>query len=161
MRRVNKLVKSIAMLCTMLLAGAAVYGCTAPLAVQGISGVSPVAFSYMGQGKYESSWLVRYEDARLATLRAGRKLGMVVKKEEIGKAHALYRFEDSLENPLIIKIERRTETLTWIRFDVGFFGEKSVGRLMARQIKIEIMDMGAFLERDLSVDEAAADSNVD
>jgi hypothetical protein len=46
---------------------------------------------------------------------------------------------------LNVLIERRTETLTYALFDVGLFGSKSLGRLMARQIVFEMAEAGAFL----------------
>ena len=44
-----------------------------------------------------------------------------------------------------VRIERRTETVTSAQFDVGLFGSKSMGRLMARQIVFEKAEAGAFL----------------
>ena len=44
-----------------------------------------------------------------------------------------------------VLIERRTETMTYARFDVGLLGPKSMGRLMARQIVFEMVEADAFI----------------
>jgi hypothetical protein len=46
---------------------------------------------------------------------------------------------------LQILIERRTETVTYARLNVGWFGSRSMGRLMARQIVYEMIEAKAFL----------------
>jgi len=46
---------------------------------------------------------------------------------------------------LDVLIEHRTDTMTYARFDVGWFGSKSMGRLMARQIVFEMTEAGVFL----------------
>ena len=53
-----------------------------------------------------------------------------------------------------ILIERRTETVTWAQFNVGRFGGSvSIGRLMARQIIVEVAEAKYFL-RDWHPEEA-------
>jgi hypothetical protein len=42
-------------------------------------------------------------------------------------------------------IESRTESLTWVRFNVGLFGSTSIGRLMARQTIVEVAEAKDFL----------------
>jgi len=37
-------------------------GCAGPLAMQGLSSTTPVAFNSTGRGKGDSSWLARYDD---------------------------------------------------------------------------------------------------
>ncbi|UCD77716.1 MAG: DUF3568 family protein [Desulfobacterales bacterium] len=121
-------------------------GCTVPLAMQGISGASPVAFSYIGKGRSESSWLARYDDVIEATVQAGKVLSLELKEEKTGKDRTSLRYADGRGDKLDMLVERRTDTLTWIRFDVGLFGPISMSRLMARQIKFEIAKAGTYLQ---------------
>lgn len=128
-------------------------GCTAPLAVQGLSSTSPVAFSYIGRGKGDSFWLAHYDDVIQATEQAGQTLSLELEKKMIEKDHTKFQYADGRGNHLEIMIERRTETMTYARFDVGFFGSRSMGRLMVRQIIFEMTEAGAFL-RDWQPKEA-------
>ena len=63
----------------------------------------------------------------------------------IGRDQSTFNFIDDKGSKLEIFIERRTETLTRARFNVGLFGSTSIGRLMARQIVIEMAEAGKFL----------------
>jgi hypothetical protein len=69
-------------------------GCTAGLAMQGLSSGAPVAFNAMGGGKGDSAWYARYEDAVQATLRAGKKLSFQLKGKNIGKDRTDFNFVD-------------------------------------------------------------------
>ena len=120
-------------------------GCTAPLAMQGLSTGVPVAFNGTGKGKGDSAWLARYDDVVQATLRAGEKLSFKLEKKMIGADQSDFNYIDEKEKKLEIVIERRTETLTWARFNVGLFGSTSIGRLMARQIVVEMAEANKFL----------------
>jgi hypothetical protein len=120
-------------------------GCTAPLAVQGLSSTSPVAFSNIDRGSGDSFWLARYDDVVQATLRAGQALSLTLDNKQIEKDETVFHFVGDREKKMKILIERRTETMTYAHFDVGFFGSKSMGRLMARQIFFEIDEAEAFL----------------
>lgn len=120
-------------------------GCTAGLAMQGLSSGAPVAFNSSGSGKGDSAWYALYDDIVQATLRAGDKLSFQLEKKNIGKDRSDLNFVDDNGATLRILIERRTETLTLARFNVGLFGSASIGRLMARQIIIEVAEAEDFL----------------
>ena len=120
-------------------------GCTAPLAVQGLSSTSPVAFSYIERGKGDSFWLAHYDDVVQATIRAGQALSLTLDNNQIIKDKTVFHFVDGKEKEMEILIGRRTETMTYARFDVGLFGSKSMRRLMARQIVFEMAEASAFL----------------
>ena len=127
-------------------------GCTAGLVMQGLSSGAPVAFNATGSGKGDSAWFARYDDVVQATLRAGEKLSFKLKKKNTDKDQSDFNFVDDKGANLEILIERRTETLTRVRFNVGLFGSESIGRLMARQIIVEVAEADDFL-RDWHPDE--------
>ena len=79
-------------------------GCTAPLALQELSGVAPVSFNPTGMGKGDSAWLVRYDDVVQATLRAGEMLRLNLEKKEIGEDQTVFRYIDSRGKKIDIKI---------------------------------------------------------
>jgi hypothetical protein len=120
-------------------------GCTAPLALQGMSSGVPVAFNSTGGGKGDSAWFARYDDVVQATLDAGQKLSFKLEKKTIGIDQSALNYIDEKGWKLEILIERRTETVTLAQFNVGLYGSKSIGRLMARQIVIEMAEAGKFL----------------
>ena len=120
-------------------------GCTAPLALQGMGSGVPVAFNSTGRGKGDSAWFARYDDVVQATLDAGQKLSFKLEKKTIGMDQSALNYIDDKGSKLEILIERRTEAVTWARFNVGLFGSTSIGRLMARQIVIEMVEADKFL----------------
>ena len=120
-------------------------GCTAGLAMRGLSSGAPVAFNATGSGKGDSAWYSHYDDVVQATLRAGEKLSFQLEKKNIGNDRSDFNFVDGKGAKLKISIERRTETMTRARFNVGLFGSASIGRLMARQIIVEVADAKDFL----------------
>ena len=63
-----------------------------------------------------------------------------------GESYFIARYDDGKANKIKLFIERRTDTLTSIVFDVGWFGSIAFGRLTARQIIAELDQAGAFLE---------------
>ena len=121
------------------------YGCTAPLALQGLSSAAPVAFNSTGKGKGDSAWFAHYDDVVQATLDAGQKLSFKLEKKTTGMDQSVFNYTDEKGWKLEILIERRTETVTLARFNVGLYGSTSIGRLMARQIVIEMAEAGKFL----------------
>jgi hypothetical protein len=144
-RELNVTIKNTAYLIALCLFFTGLCGCTVPLAMQGLSSSSPVAFSYIGKGKADSSWLARYDDVVRATLRAGQALSLKLERKDIEKDQTVFHYVDGKGKELDVLIERRTETMTYARFDVGWFGSRAMGRLMARQIVFEMTEAGAFL----------------
>jgi len=120
-------------------------GCASSLATQGLSNGVPVAFNSTGSGTGDSAWFARYEDVVQATLDAGQKLSLKLEEKTIGMDQSVLNFIDDMGSELEMLIERRTETVTWAQFDVGWFGSSSIGRLMARQIVIEMAEADKFL----------------
>ena len=138
-------IKKAFFLTAMCLIFAGLSGCAAPLAMQGLGSTSPVAVSYIGGGKGESFWLARYDDVVQATQRAGQTLSLKLRKKMIEKDQATFKYIDDKGKQLDVLIERRTDTMTYTRFDVGLFGSKSMGRLMVRQTIFEMSEAGTFL----------------
>ena len=121
------------------------YGCTAPLVVQGLSSAAPVAFYSTGKGKGDSAWLAYYDDVVDATLNAGETLSFKLENKTIEKNKSTFNYIDDTGSELDILIERRTETVTLVQFNVGLHGSTSIGRLMARQIITELEEADKFL----------------
>jgi hypothetical protein len=125
----------------------AVSGCTTSIALQGLSSGAPVAFNSAGRGKGESAWLASYDDVVQATVRAGKALSLELEEKENRTDRSVFDFIDEMGNELDVLIERRTATVTYVRFNVGPFGTTSIGRLMARQIVFEMIESGTFLRK--------------
>ena len=124
-------------------------GCLSSSAISTIGtagGFAPVSFTDSGGGKGESYWLARYEDVVVAVGRAGKALSLDVNEESTGENEASYHFSDARGQRIDLLVERHTDTVTSIQFDVGRRGSKAFGRLLARQIVFELNQAGAFLE---------------
>ena len=58
----------------------------------------------------------------------------------------IFRFYDDKGERIDLFVERHTDSLTSIKFDVGWFGSVAFGRLFARQIIFELHKSESFLE---------------
>jgi hypothetical protein len=124
-------------------------GCLSPLAMNTVGAAgrgAPVAFNNLGGGKGETYWIARYDDVIEAALRAGEVMSLVLKDKKIEEDRTFLSFTDLKDKKIDLIIERRTETMTSIMFDVGWNGSATFGRLMANQIIVELQDSNAFLE---------------
>ena len=124
-------------------------GCLSPVAINtmGTAGSNaPVAFSNEGGGQGESFWIAKYDDVVAATLSAGETLSLELKEKRIENDQSFFRFQDVKNERIDLFIERRTDTMTSIKFNVGWFGSVAFGRLLARQIINELNESGSFLE---------------
>jgi hypothetical protein len=79
-------------------------------------------------------------------LRAGEVLSLELVEKRTENDQTFVRFYDGKKERIDLFIERRTETMTSIKFDVGWFGSLAFGRLLARQIVYELNQSGTFLE---------------
>ena len=119
-------------------------GCASPLTVSDVSGV-PAVFTSTGSGTGDSAWFARYDDVVQATLDAGQKLSLELREKTIGTDKSDLYFIDDKGSKIEVSIERRSETVTLVGFNIGLFGSTSMGRLMARQIIFEVVAAGSFL----------------
>jgi hypothetical protein len=124
-------------------------GCLSPIAISTMGTVgsgAPVIFHDSGRGKGESFWIAKYDDVITATSRAAEALSLELKEKKIEKDQTFFRFYDATKDRIDLFIERRSDTMTSLKFDVGWFGSNAFGRLMVRQIIDELIDSGDFLE---------------
>jgi len=124
-------------------------GCHAPIAI-GIMGAvgsdSPIVYNHLQGDQSESFCIAKYGDVIAATLNAGEALSLEVKEKKVDKDQAFFRFLDAKKEKIDLFIERRSDTVTSIKFDVGWLGSVAFGRLMARQIVSELNQSESFLE---------------
>jgi hypothetical protein len=140
-----KIVRSIAVL-IFLICNA---GCLSPLAINAVGSAgsaAPVASNNLGGGRGETFWIAQYNDVIEAVLQAGEVLSLELREKKIEQDHASFRFQDTKSERIDLLIERRTDTMTYILFDVGWFGSVAFGRLMFSQIISELDKAGDFLE---------------
>ena len=124
-------------------------GCLSPVAINTIGAAgsgAPVASNALGGGKGESYWIARYDDVTAAAMRAAEALSLEVKEEKIEENRTFFRFSDDRGETIDLSIERRTDTMTSILFDVGWFGSVAFGRLLANKIIFELKESHSFLE---------------
>ena len=125
-------------------------GCLPPLALAPMetagSSSAPVVFNHLGGGKDESFYVAKFEDVVAAALRSGDMLALNTNEKKIEKNQAVIHFYDAKKDKLQLLIERRSETMTSIKFDVGWFGSLAFSHLMAQQITSELHKSKNFLE---------------
>lgn len=122
-------------------------GCTSTLIVGGMSTASSGATNVSGFGtKVESYQIADYKTVISATLQAAKMLGLNVKKETIDIDRASFRFSDNNDRTVDVILEQRTETMTYIKVDSGWFGPLGMGRLLMRQILAELGASGDSLK---------------
>ena len=112
-------------------------GCLSPLALDTMEATgssAPLVIDHFGRGQGIGFCLATYDDVTAATLRAAEALSLEQKWKSFTKDRALFRFDDMRKDRLDIIIVRRSATMTSVEFDVGWFGPKVLGRLMAGQI---------------------------
>ena len=124
-------------------------GCLSPLAINtaGTAGsAAPVASNNLGGGRGETFWMAEYRDVIKAVLQAGENLSLEITEERIEQDQAFFRFQDVKGDRVDLVIERRTDTMTYILFNVGWFGSVAFGRLMFSQIISELDEAGDFIK---------------
>ena len=137
------------MLITLLVVFMCSSGCSAPVAL-GIIGAAgsdgPVVFNHLSGGKSESYCIAKYDDVVAAVLNAGEALSLEVKEKKVDKNLAVIRYCDAKNESIDLSVERRSDTMTSIKLDVGWFGSVAFSRLMARQIISELNKSKSFLD---------------
>ena len=139
----------LSMLITLLIVLVCNAGCLSPMVLNSMgtaAGSAPVSFRNSGGGQGESFWIASYDDVIDASLRAGEALALELSEKQLEKDQASFRFYDNKKERIDLYVERRTDTVTSIKFDVGWFGSVALGRLMAGQIIIELNKTDSFLE---------------
>ena len=124
-------------------------GCISPLAINAVGSAgsaAPVASNNLGGGRGETFWIAQYDDVIEAVLKAGEVLSLELRQKEIEQDQAFFRFLDAKAERIDLFIERRTDTMTSILFNVGWFGSVAFGRLMFNQIIYELDKARDFLE---------------
>ena len=125
-------------------------GCVSPFVMQtaggAAGGAAPSSSENLGRGKGESYFIARYDDVVEAALKAGEALSLEIKEKKVEAQQASIQYVDGKADKINLLIERRTDTMTSILFDVGWFGSMAFSHMMARQITDELDQAGAFLE---------------
>ena len=122
-------------------------GCTTGTLITGASSAPSGVSQASGPGSRVISYqVVRFEDAVKSALRATEALSLEKRREEIKENRAELRYADEKNQAIDIIIERRSETITTIQVDAGFFGPGGLTRLVLLQIIEELDQAGSHLE---------------
>jgi hypothetical protein len=110
------------------------------------SSAGEAGISRYENGRIKSLELARYEDVVEATRRAGEALSLKLRKEATNTEQSTFYYIDDRNEEVKVSIEPRTDTLTHIQIDVGFFGSKGLALVMVNQIVNEISSHGKYLQ---------------
>ncbi len=121
-------------------------GCALPLAAVAVPAAAgaPVAADNLGGGRTESFWVARYDDVVQAAFTAADKLSLDIEADDVGDDRAFLRFTDLQGMTLNLTIERRSDTVTRVVFNVGWAGSSGFARLVGRQIAEDLNTANAF-----------------
>lgn len=121
----------------------ALAGCAAPAATllsPAITGAPAVA-DFLGEGISDSYWVARRVDVVIAARDTASRFDLQVQREEDNAERSLLVLADRREDTLRLRIEDRSEALTFVRFT----GSPGMARLVSRQMTEELRAAGAFL----------------
>ena len=79
-------------------------------------------------------------------MRASEALSLNLKEKRTESDQTFFRFYDDRGESIDLFVVRRTDTMTSIKFNVGWFGSVAFCRILARQIIFELEQSGSFLE---------------
>lgn len=108
-------------------------------------GGAPVIVDSLDVGTTDTFWIARFDDVVEAALRARAKLSLKLHDAKIEDDEAVLRFADRLDEPIILRIDRRTDTVTRVRFVAVSSDVRGLARLLGRQIIDELQKADAFL----------------
>ena len=131
----------LAVLCILL---ASSYGCTTACLVGSAAtvgaGATEAGVTRFEMGRVTTFEIAQYEDVIVASRLAAENLSLDLKEEKIEENRASFRYLDDKDQKIDLLIERRTDTLTYIRVDVGIFGPQGLGLLTLNQILSELAE---------------------
>ena len=130
----------LAVLCILL---ASTHGCTACLVGSAATvgaGATEAGVTRFEMGRVTRFEIAQYEDVIEASCLAAENLSLDLKEEKIEENRASFRYLDDKDQKIDLLIERRTDTLTYIRVDVGIFGPQGLGLLTLNQILNELAE---------------------
>jgi hypothetical protein len=84
--------------------------------------------------------IAQYKDVIEASRLAAENLALELKEEKIEENRASFRYLDDKDQRIDLLIERRTDTVTSIKIDVGIFGPPGLGLLTLNQILNELAE---------------------
>ena len=135
--------KNAVMLAALCILLASTYGCTACI----VSSAAPAGASATEAGVTRSEMgrvtrfeIAQYEDVIEASRLAAENLALDLKEEKIEDNRASFRYLDDKDQKIDLLIERRTDTVTYIRVAVGIFGPQGLGLLTLNQILHELAE---------------------
>lgn len=126
-----------------------IVGCLSPIALSTMETTgneTPVVINHAGHGQGDGFFNAEYNEVTAATLRAAEALSLDVKEKKVEKDQALFRFYDATKDRVDIFIVRRSNTMTSIKYDVGWFGSDAFGHLMFREIVSELHRSKSILQ---------------
>jgi len=135
--------KSAVMLAVLCILLAGTYGCTACLVGSAATvgaGAADAGVTRFEMGRVTRFEIAQYEDVIEASRLAAENLSLDLKEEKIEENRASFRYLDDKDQKIDLLIERRTDTITYIKVDVGIFGPQGLGLLTLNQILHELAE---------------------
>jgi hypothetical protein len=131
----------LTVICILL---ASTYGC-GTACILGSAATVGAGAAEAGVTRFEMGSVTRFEIAQYADVieasrLAAENLSLDLKEEKIEENRASFRYRDDKDQKIDLLIERRTDTIAYIKVDVGIFGPQGLGLLMLNQILSELVE---------------------
>ena len=117
------------------------FGCLSPVALgtmETTGNEAPVVFNHFSRGEAVAFFVAKFDVVVAATQCAAQGLLLDVSEKKIKENQPFFRCHDAMNDRVDSLIVRRSETVTSIKYDVGWFGSVGFGRLMLRQLTSEL-----------------------
>lgn len=127
----------------LLIVPLALVACTAPAVSLLSPAVSsaPSVVDFIGDDVSESFWAATRPDVAEAARQAGQAYDLDLTRDETGDERVLLVFVDEAGASIRLRIERRTNVLTFVKFT----GPSGMASLLSRQMVAELRTVDAFL----------------
>ena len=130
----------LAVLCILLASNCGCTACLVGSAATVGAGAAEAGVTRFEMGRVTRFEIAQYEDVMEASRLAAKNLSLDLKEEKIEENRASFRYLDDKDQKIDLLIERRTDTLIYIRVDVGIFGPQGLALLTLNQILSELAE---------------------
>jgi hypothetical protein len=138
--------KNALLLAVLFILFASTYGCSTACIVGSAAtvgaGATEAGVTRFEMGRVTRFEIAQYEDVIETSRLAAENLSLDLEEEKIEENRASFRYRDDKDQKIDLLIERRTDTITYIKVNVGIFGPQGLGLLMLNQILSELPEHG-------------------
>lgn len=122
-------------------------GCTGlePAAVSAGASAAESGVSIFTQGKVQKFEPAPYEVVLAAMRESAAVLDLKLTEDETADHRSRLVFRDDLDTSIVVVVQRRTSTVTWVQGDVGTLGRTALASLLLTEVGNRLRASGAYV----------------